>query len=235
MTVGERFCRVVVLKEYTKKGDTRKTCYCKCDCGNYFETQKLNLTSGDTKSCGCLKDELTAEMFRSEKWDRIREQNKDKQFKYGTNLHSLQKETESEDTITGRKGVRVARNKYQPYITFRNKDYYLGAYETFEEAEEIRIKAEDILHQPALEDRIDDIKDFENSEGLKLYITSKELDRSYEDLKHNYIRVTEAAKVYKVKVVTLKKHVETENVDHFYNFNVLYINKKWLDTNKKRR
>lgn len=34
--------------------------FCYCDCGNYIEISTDNLTSGNTKSCGCLKSEVSS-------------------------------------------------------------------------------------------------------------------------------------------------------------------------------
>jgi hypothetical protein len=34
---------------------------CRCDCGNEIETNKPNVTSGGTRSCGCLNIEMTIE------------------------------------------------------------------------------------------------------------------------------------------------------------------------------
>lgn len=52
---GERFGRLLVIKLI---GRNKKRIYiwlCKCDCGNIKEVPMAYLTSGHTKSCGCLK------------------------------------------------------------------------------------------------------------------------------------------------------------------------------------
>lgn len=36
---------------------------CKCDCGNEKEVEKGGLTSGRTRSCGCLRQEVTSQRF----------------------------------------------------------------------------------------------------------------------------------------------------------------------------
>lgn len=54
---GKRFGRLVVLKRASKPGD-RVRWLCKCDCGVKKEVRGYNITSGHTKSCGCLNKEI---------------------------------------------------------------------------------------------------------------------------------------------------------------------------------
>lgn len=62
---GTRFGRLTVVgldhirERVDPKGRVRKLKYflCKCVCGNNIVTQASNLTSGDTKSCGCYSKE----------------------------------------------------------------------------------------------------------------------------------------------------------------------------------
>lgn len=51
---GMRFGHLVAIKRTEKKGDTYQW-LCKCDCGNMTEVLVSNLTSGSTKSCGCMR------------------------------------------------------------------------------------------------------------------------------------------------------------------------------------
>lgn len=60
--VGKRFGRLVVV-EYlgsvrTGPKSYRKNFKCACDCGNIVTVSKSHLTSGHTKSCGCLRAEM---------------------------------------------------------------------------------------------------------------------------------------------------------------------------------
>ncbi|MCK5607801.1 hypothetical protein KAR91_38315 [Candidatus Pacearchaeota archaeon] len=53
---GKRFGRLIVVKFVdTKKKQSRWLC--KCDCGNTKTVEKGHLSSGNTKSCGCLMTE----------------------------------------------------------------------------------------------------------------------------------------------------------------------------------
>ena len=58
VNVGDRFGKLVVVKyngvRKKPSGLTVGLYLCKCDCGNYTVVKTNNLTSGWTKSCGCL-------------------------------------------------------------------------------------------------------------------------------------------------------------------------------------
>lgn len=55
---GQRFGRLTVIE--CAGSDKRKHAIwlCKCDCGNYTKVPAGDLSSGNTKSCGCLRIEL---------------------------------------------------------------------------------------------------------------------------------------------------------------------------------
>lgn len=63
---GQRFGKLVVLEEdgFIKKSDGRnsRVWKCQCDCGNICHAQHVYLTSGDTKSCGCIRSQGEAEI-----------------------------------------------------------------------------------------------------------------------------------------------------------------------------
>lgn len=53
--VGERFCRLIVLRE---DKDKQYAYWCRCDCGNSKSIYAKSLRSGRSKSCGCLQKDL---------------------------------------------------------------------------------------------------------------------------------------------------------------------------------
>lgn len=63
---GERLGRLVAIQEDYKIG---KASYwkCRCDCGNIVTIRKSCFLAGQTKSCGCLRKERTAERNRAGK------------------------------------------------------------------------------------------------------------------------------------------------------------------------
>lgn len=56
--IGKVFGRLTVIKREEKNGKVQMI-RCKCECGNECVVRYPNLTSGITKSCGCLKSEET--------------------------------------------------------------------------------------------------------------------------------------------------------------------------------
>ena len=53
---GQRYGNLIVIEELEERDkNNRIICRCLCDCGNYCEVPKINLTKGKTKSCGCSK------------------------------------------------------------------------------------------------------------------------------------------------------------------------------------
>lgn len=59
--IGKKFGRLLVVEQATDyisaSGSTHKKYRCVCDCGNHTETLKEHLSSGKTRSCGCLRRE----------------------------------------------------------------------------------------------------------------------------------------------------------------------------------
>lgn len=56
--IGQRFGKLTVLERLKTKGYFSYKCL--CDCGNFVTVKRTgSLRSGNTKSCGCFKDELT--------------------------------------------------------------------------------------------------------------------------------------------------------------------------------
>ena len=58
---GQRFGRLVVLERngsYRCDEFSSSACWlCRCDCGNTKTIRGINLITGATKSCGCLRNE----------------------------------------------------------------------------------------------------------------------------------------------------------------------------------
>lgn len=56
---NRRFGRLIVL--HRSSGGSHPKWKCRCDCGNSKVVSGSHLISGDTKSCGCIRRELTRE------------------------------------------------------------------------------------------------------------------------------------------------------------------------------
>ena len=59
---GQRFGRLTVIQRIENKGNNVQY-LCKCDCGNMVNVISMSLLNGGTRSCGCLKSELSSERF----------------------------------------------------------------------------------------------------------------------------------------------------------------------------
>ncbi len=51
--IGQRYGKLVVIKEDPDNQTTQKKVICRCDCGNIKSIITRNLKSGKTESCGC--------------------------------------------------------------------------------------------------------------------------------------------------------------------------------------
>ena len=62
--VGDKFNRLTVTEFVGVNKNRKKLWFCKCDCGGDTVTESQSLTSGNTKSCGCYKNELASIRFK---------------------------------------------------------------------------------------------------------------------------------------------------------------------------
>ena len=127
--VGDRFGRLVILKERTMRHkDGHKVYICQCDCGNIAEVRDRDLLSGDTTSCNCYRKEQVAKRY-------INKTQPDRIFS-----HNLNKNNKS-----GIKGVCFdkKRNKWLASFQYQGKHYNLGRFNNIGDAEKARKKFED--------------------------------------------------------------------------------------------
>ena len=62
--IGERFGRLVIIGPGVRSVNGRFRWKCLCDCGELINVRLNNLTSGRTKSCGCLSRELSSKRLK---------------------------------------------------------------------------------------------------------------------------------------------------------------------------
>jgi len=62
---GETFVRVRVLSYAGKARNGDALWNCVCDCGTKFMTRSASLLSGATRSCGCLRAEISQALCRT--------------------------------------------------------------------------------------------------------------------------------------------------------------------------
>ena len=91
------------------------------------------LMYSEVKSCGCQKREhdkkLSGFLTRVD----------------GTSIDLLKSSKVPVNNTTGVKGVYLIKGKYVAKLVFQKKQYYLGAFEHFEEAMEVRKEAEETV------------------------------------------------------------------------------------------
>lgn len=61
---GMRFGKLVAINPVRSESNEGKIWLCECDCGNTIEVSAKRLLCGNTKSCGCLKDEKISNVNR---------------------------------------------------------------------------------------------------------------------------------------------------------------------------
>ncbi len=136
--IGRRFGDLTVL-EYAGKQNGVHRWLCRCDCGRETVVKHSNLVSGHTRSCGCMKDEVRRENLKIVDGTSV------------TILKALKGRTIASNT-SGYTGVyRQSRSgKWAAQITFKGKTYYLGTYESIEDAVRARKRGEE-MHDDFLE------------------------------------------------------------------------------------
>jgi hypothetical protein len=80
--VGHTFGRLEVIQLAFSKPNHNTSWLCKCDCGNSVVVVGHALRTGHTKSCGCLKREVTAKRSRKQICD-----SRHPLYKLWTNMH----------------------------------------------------------------------------------------------------------------------------------------------------
>ncbi|MED4352198.1 hypothetical protein P9265_07595 [Schinkia azotoformans] len=147
---GKRFGRLTVIEKTDIKKQGRTVWSCKCKCGNEINVVSTYLTTGETKSCGCLKEEQNEvnlrEEYESKRIDGV--------------VKPLFKGVEPrKDSSTGYRGVskyytrKSKELRYRAWITVNSKRYYKSGFETAEDAYyNGRLKLEE-LYLPKTEER----------------------------------------------------------------------------------
>lgn len=108
---GKRFGKLTAVKGTNKRSHNSVIWSCKCDCGNTNEVVIGDLTTGHTKSCGCLKNKPTHGMSKTRLysiWKCMRRRIRDtKHAKY---------------KYYGAKGVKVC-DRWHKFENFRDDMY----------------------------------------------------------------------------------------------------------------
>lgn len=107
--------------------------HCRCDCGNEIDVMYNNLVHCNMKSCSCRKkahDKKLGNFLTHID---------------GTSVDMIKSKKVPSDNTTGYRGVYLIKGKYVAKIVFQKKAYYLGTYESTEQAAQARKEAEELL------------------------------------------------------------------------------------------
>lgn len=115
-----RFGRLTAIEATQERYDGKVVWLCKCDCGNYKKVSSAFLTTGKVRSCGCLSVEHGKKM---------RKQNEE-----------IVRTRSRSNNTTGVTGVSYHKKsgKYRASLSVRGKKYWLGAFDTIEQAKAAR-------------------------------------------------------------------------------------------------
>ena len=135
---GKKFGRLTALYpvKRTDKGGSM-IWHCQCECGNEVEVSYNSLMYANQKSCGCQKKEHDQKLPTY------------LNHMDGTSVEMLKSKKIPRDNTTGYRGVYLVRGKYIAKIVFQKKQYFLGSYDTAEEAAQARKEAEEELFDVA--------------------------------------------------------------------------------------
>lgn len=135
---GQRFGRLVTIEPTDKRMGGSVVWRCHCDCGGEALVSYNSLTSGNTKSCGCLTKEHEGPPTYMH-------------YIEGTCVEMLERKGLRSDNTSGYTGVVAHRGKWRAQITFRGKNYTIGTYTRIEDAAAARKEAEDRIFGEFLE------------------------------------------------------------------------------------
>lgn len=132
---SQRFGRLTVLGYH---GIEKESLWqCQCDCGNQIVAVQSKLTGGRITSCGCKQAEARKKNFTE-----------GIHFVDGTCIERIAAKTTPKNNTAGFRGVSQRPNgSYRVSITFKQKRYSLGSYQTLDEAIAARLAGEAMVDE----------------------------------------------------------------------------------------
>mgnify|MGYP001019018313 FL=1 len=134
--VGQRFGKLVVIKPTGNIKHHNQEWQCLCDCGKTTYVRSNTLTTGDTKSCGCLHSDIALERSKT-----VRDNN----LIDGTNLGNIRKNAAPKHNTSGYRGVswHGGAHMWQARIQFQGVLHHLGYRANINDAIKLRKDAEE--------------------------------------------------------------------------------------------
>ncbi len=136
---NRQFGRLTALYP-TEKRDPRGSVvwHCRCACGQELDVPYNWLMYDNIVSCGCQKREHDQKL--NQLVTRVD----------GTSIDYLKSQKLPASNTTGVKGVYRVRGKYMAKIVFQKRQYFLGTYNTLEEASAARHEADELISAQAV-------------------------------------------------------------------------------------
>lgn len=157
---GKRFGRLMAIKPTQERDSSGSIVWeCVCDCGNHVFYSVNILNNGGTKSCGCLYKESRKDCYKNRK-DLVE----------NTILSQLiVSKKVRENNTSGCTGVYFNKRdeKWEAYINFQKKRYYLGGYIYKDDAIAARKSAEKSLHDPIIAEKLNCLDERKRKEFLE--------------------------------------------------------------------
>lgn len=111
---GQKFGRLTVVSLYGKDKNGKALWKCKCDCGKEHITSASSLQNGNTKSCGCLKNEVISKLNRKDG------RTKERLYKIWLGMFSrCYNKNLDKYKIYGMRGIKVC-DEWRDYKNFRS-------------------------------------------------------------------------------------------------------------------
>lgn len=141
---GQRFGRLVCVKPTDCRKSQSVIWECLCDCGTVKLLTVKKLRSGNTESCGCLRNELTSARIPAAIAKNIKE---------NTNIGLLKSNKLSKANMSGVRGVYwiSSEQKWRAMIMCQGKTHRLGNFTKIEDAIKARKLAEELYFQPLID------------------------------------------------------------------------------------
>ena len=140
---GEEYDRLKAIRPTDKRDVTGSIVWMfECKCGNTVEMSVGAFRSGRVHSCGCLYEESRKEVIKFRK-----------DFVDNTSLSSIVKgKTPNARNTSGHTGVYLDKKsgKWQAYINYNKKRYYLGFFMDINDAIRARKEGEARIHDPVV-------------------------------------------------------------------------------------
>ncbi|MDO4289024.1 MAG: transcriptional regulator [Eubacterium sp.] len=133
---GRRFGKLMALHMTDGRSPKGSVMWCcLCDCGRMADVSADDLVWGNTKSCGCLKQQVQANISNT------------LHHVDGTCVELLERRKYRSDNTSGFRGVICLKNgRFRASIGFKGQRYYIGTYTTMEAAVQARMEAEETIH-----------------------------------------------------------------------------------------